>query len=229
LKSGSGQVVILGAGGFGREVLWLIREIGRSSSEGQWSVVGFTDDDPAKIGLSVCGVPVLGETKVLGERFGRVFSCVCGHGEPVVKRRLVAAVRDHATGFPVVAHPSVRQSEYVAVGAGCILTANCILTTQITLGEFVTVNLGCTIGHDVEIGDYATLAPGVHVSGNVRLGELTKLGTGAVVLPGVSIGPGTTVGAGAVVTKDLPGGVVAVGVPARVVGECREQRTDQGG
>jgi sugar O-acyltransferase (sialic acid O-acetyltransferase NeuD family) len=227
LRSGSGQVVILGAGGFGREVLWLIREIGTSSTDRGWRVAGFIDDDPAKIGLSVCGVPVLGKTKALGEKLRHLFSCVCGHGEPVVKRRLVAAVRDHVTGFPVLAHPSVRRSEYVAVGAGCILTANCLLTTQITLGEFVTVNLGCTIGHDVEIGDYTTLAPGVHVSGNVHLGELVNLGTGAVVLPGVSIGPGTTVGAGAVVTRDLPGGVVAVGVPARVVGECRERRADQ--
>ncbi len=216
----SSQAIILGAGGFGREVLWLIRSLGASPADTELDVVGFVDDDPAKAGLTVCDVPVLGGTRALREEFDHLYLCVCGHGDPAVKRELVETTRDYVKGFPVVAHPSVKQSEYVAIGAGSILTANCVLTTQITLGEFVTVNLACTIGHDVEIGDYVTLAPGVHVSGNVRIGEGVKIGTGAVLLPSVAIGPDTIVGAGAVVTKDLPSGVVAVGVPARVVHEC---------
>lgn len=213
--------MILGAGGFGREVLWLIRSLGASSADTELDVVGFIDDDPAKAGLTVCGIPVLGGARALREEFDRLYFCVCGHGDPAVKRELVERTRDYVKGFPVVAHPSVKKSEYVAIGEGSILTANCVLTTQITLGEFVTVNLGCTVGHDVEIGAYVTLAPGVHVSGNVRIGQGAKIGTGAVLLPGVKIGPHTVVGAGAVVTKDLPGGIVAVGVPAKPLGEPR--------
>jgi maltose O-acetyltransferase len=53
----------------------------------------------------------------------------------------------------------------------------------------------------------------------ITIGDNVWLGGGAIVCPGVTIGDDTVVGAGAVVTRDLPAGVVAVGVPARVVRE----------
>ena len=210
------RVVIYGAGGFGREVLWIVRDINSQNLADQWEVIGFADDDPTQRGMTICGVSVLGSIEKICQTMD-AFACVCGLGEPSVKAIAVPRLRDHVSNFPSIIHPSVQLSDYVDIQEGCVVCANAVLTTQVELQSFVTVNLGCTIGHDVIVGEFSTLAPGVHVSGGVCIGPRVKLGTGAIVLPGVSIGAGTTVGAGAVVTKDLPSNVVAIGVPAKIV------------
>jgi len=202
------SIVIYGAGGFGREVAWIIRDINSQNSGEQWEVVGFADDDPTRQDMTICGIPVLGSIERICQTVD-AFACVCGLGEPSVKALTIPRLQDHTSDFPAIIHPSVQFSDYVNIQEGCVVCANAILTTQVELQRFVTVNLGCTIGHDVVIGEFSTLAPGVHVSGEV--------GTGAIVLPGISIGAGATVGAGAVVTKDLPSDVVAIGVPAKIV------------
>jgi acetyltransferase-like isoleucine patch superfamily enzyme len=106
-------------------------------------------------------------------------------------------------------------------GAGCIICAGSIFTTDIVVGSFVTFNLMCAITHDDVIGDFATLAPACNLSGNVHVGEGTDLGTKVSAIPGVRIGRWSIVGAGAVVTRDLPDNVTAVGVPAKVIKEHR--------
>jgi sugar O-acyltransferase (sialic acid O-acetyltransferase NeuD family) len=210
------QIVILGGGGFGREVLWLLRSLDKESLE----VLGFIDEDSKLHGKTLSDLPVLGGFEYLLEmqKAKNNLRVVCAVGEPARKKDLVSKAR--AVGirnFLVAIHPSCQLSGFVEVGEGAVIAANSIITTQVTINTFVTINLGCTVGHDVVIGDYVTLAPGVHVSGHVILGEGVKLGTGAVILPGVRVGAWTIIGAGAVVTRDIPDNVTAVGVPAKVL------------
>jgi acetyltransferase-like isoleucine patch superfamily enzyme len=105
-----------------------------------------------------------------------------------------------------------------------VICAGTILTTNITLGDHVQINLDCTIGHDVELEEYATLAPGVHVSGCVRIGSGAYVGTGAVIINGdqeqpLTIGTGAVIGAGACVTRSVEPGTTVVGVPAKPMGK----------
>jgi sugar O-acyltransferase (sialic acid O-acetyltransferase NeuD family) len=210
------QIVILGSGGFGREVLWLLRSLDKERLE----VLGFVDEDTNLHGKTLSDLPVLGGFEYLLEmqRAKNNLRAVCAVGEPALRKDLVSKAR--AAGirdFLVAIHPTCQLSGFVEVGEGTVIAANSIITTQVTINTFVTVNLGCTIGHDVVIGDYVTLAPGVHVSGHVFLGEGVKIGTGAVILPGVTVGAWSIIGAGAAVISDIPDNVTAVGVPARVI------------
>jgi acetyltransferase-like isoleucine patch superfamily enzyme len=84
------------------------------------------------------------------------------------------------------------------------------------IGDDCIVNTSASVDHDCVVGDHVHLCPGVHLAGAVNVGSGTMIGTGAVILPVIQIGKGCVVGAGAVVNRDLPDGVIAFGVPARV-------------
>ncbi|MBP1718669.1 MAG: sugar O-acyltransferase, sialic acid O-acetyltransferase NeuD family, partial [Deltaproteobacteria bacterium] len=108
------------------------------------------------------------------------------------------------------------------IGDGTVICAGNILTTNITLGKQVQINLDCTIGHDVVMEDYVTLAPGVHVSGWVHLGNRVYVGTGAVIINGteeapIRIGDDAIIGAGACVIESVAKGLTVTGVPAKPV------------
>lgn len=208
----SERIVIYGAGGFAREVAWLAEDV-----RGADSVACFVDDAPDRA-ERVNDVPVRSLAQAAALARGAAF--VAAIGAPAARRD--AAARAEAAGLvPVtLVHPTVVRSRWVTIGEGSVVCAGTILTTNVTLGRHVQVNLDCTLGHDVVLDDFATLAPGVHVSGWVTIGHGAYVGTGAVILNGTSdspilIGEGAVVGAGACVTKSVPAGVTVVGVPAR--------------
>lgn len=93
----------------------------------------------------------------------------------------------------------------VAIGAACQIA------TRVQL---------LTATHPIDPGPRRT---GWEYAEPITIADNDWLGGGVIVCPGVTIGQDTVVGAGAVVTKDLPAGVVAAGVPARVRREIGEQ------
>lgn len=206
------DIVILGAGGGAKSVLWLLETI--NDSHRDWNILGFIDDDPVRHGTRTCELPVLGGFEWLN---GRAPLVVHGVGSPVIRRRFAARVLDRGLEFARTISPDARHSRFVSFGVGTLVCSGVVLTSHIQVGNHCMINLGCTIGHDTVIEDYCTLAPGVHLSGNSRLEEGVDVGAGAVVIPGKRIGKNSVIGAGAVVTTDIPPASVAVGVPARVI------------
>jgi sugar O-acyltransferase (sialic acid O-acetyltransferase NeuD family) len=208
------DVVIVGVGGLGRECSQWVEDI--NAERRTFNVLGFLDDDTSKHGTLSHDLPVLGATDWLADRSGKV-AVIVGIGITPVKRRVVEKLLPYAAGFPILRHPRAVVGRYVEIGEGSVLSPGVILTTDIRIGRFVTLNFDLTVGHDSTVADYVTLAPGVHVSGNVHIGEGADLGAGAVTVPGVAIGAWTVVGAGAAVTRSLPENCTAVGVPARPI------------
>ncbi len=210
------EIVIYGAGGFGREVAQLLDDLNAHAP--QWSVLGFLSDDPTWHRRIVGDLPVLGGSEWVHARTAPIAIAI-GVGGPALKQRLVARVRTPFASFPTLVHPSVVRGRRVSLGEGTIVCAGSVITVDIRVGAFSTINLCCTIGHDADLSDYTTLAPSVNVSGHVTVGEGTDVGTGSKVIQGVSIGEWSIVGAGAVVSRDLPANVTAVGVPAKAIKE----------
>jgi sugar O-acyltransferase (sialic acid O-acetyltransferase NeuD family) len=209
------KILILGAGGFGREVLWIFRE--DNEVKPQWHVLGFIDEDLSKHGNIVCDVPVLGGFEWFKNNDFSNLSVICGVGESKTKRYFKDKAYELGIPFCKLIHPGIRKSEYVEIADGTIIAAGNIITTQVKIGRHVIVNLNCTIGHDVTIEDYCTIAPGTNLSGYVTIREGAELGTGVIVLPGLTVGKWSFVGAGSVVTRDVPENVVVAGVPAKIV------------
>jgi sugar O-acyltransferase (sialic acid O-acetyltransferase NeuD family) len=205
------RVYIFGAGGFAREVAWLIEQCWGREVESVFLV-----DREEYLSGPVNGVPVKLVSEVTASRDDRFVVAV---GSSDIRRKAVHECTNANLRPEVFVHPRVEASTHVTLGDGSIVCAGSILTTNIEVGRHVHINLDCTIGHDVVIGDYSTLSPGVHVSGNVTVGKGVFIGTGAVIINGqsndvLSIGDGAVIAAGACVTKSVDTGALVAGVPA---------------
>jgi sugar O-acyltransferase (sialic acid O-acetyltransferase NeuD family) len=206
------DIVIIGAGGFGREVAWLIEDINKENTD--WNILGFVDDNKEIHGTEMNGYEVLGDIEWLKSQ---ELNVVCAIGDPNTKKRTIERLKNSNNSFPVLIHPSVIYSDRVSFGGGTIICAANIITTDIKIGNHVIINLDCTIGHDAILGDYTTVLPSVNVSGFVVTDESVSIGTGSAIIQGVKIGKNTVVGAGSVVVKDLPENCTAVGAPAKPI------------
>ncbi len=209
------DLYIIGAGGFGREVAWLVERI--NASKPTWNLKGFIDDNPSLWGSCEDEYPVLGGCDYLLKEAenGNVFA-VCAIGAAKVRKRIVDKL-DGNVLFATVIDPSVILSKRVEIGEGCIICAGTILTVDIKIGNHVIINLDCTIGHDDVIHNFVTFYPSVNVSGNVEVGAYSEMGTGMQIIQGKKIGTGSIVGAGAVVVRDIPDHCTAVGSPAKPI------------
>lgn len=206
------DVVIIGAGGFGREVAWLIEDINKVKKE--WNIIGFVDDNEAIHSSIINGYKVVGNVEWLKNQELYVVNAI---GDPLIKKQIIKKLENSKNIYPVLIHPSVIYSNKVSFGKGCIICAGNIITVNIQIGKHVIINLDCTIGHDVVIGDYTTVLPSVNISGTTKLGECVSIGTGSVIIQGVTVGENAIIGAGAVVIKDLPASCTAVGTPAKPI------------
>lgn len=214
-RTGVNPLVIVGAGGLGRETAFLVEQINDAApaDAAPWDLRGFVDDAPALQERQVQDQPVRGDVDWLCRR--RALHYVLAIGDPAVRRRLAARLDDAPPRAASLIHPSVRLHDTTHVGAGSILCKGVTPTVNVSIGRHAVLDSHVTVGHDATVEAFATLHPGVHLSGNGRLGKGARLGAGAVVLPGVQVGAQTTVGAGAVAHRDLPENCTAVGVPAR--------------
>lgn len=209
------EIAIFGVGGFGREVLALLKDINKVKPT--WNIVGFFDDGHEK-GELINGYPVLGKTEELN-RWRTPISLAVSIGNPKVKKNIIDRISNPLVDYPTLIHPLawIGEKEYVEMGKGCIVCAGTLITTNIKIGDFVILNLGCTVGHDTVIGDCAAFMPSVNVSGEVTIGEGVYVGTGAKIINQLEIGKYATIGAGAVVVKDVPDKAVMTGVPAKIL------------
>ena len=207
------KLAIVGAGGFAREVLTLINDINRQKP--RFECLGFIDNDETQI---IHGHPVIGNDEEVNKT-KEPLSVVIAVGEPELKERIRNKYDNPLISFPTIIHPAamIMDPENVKIGKGCIICAGTIITTDITVGDFVTLNLMNTVGHDTVINDFASFMPSVNISGEVIVEKNVYVGTGAKIINQVKIGENTIVGAGAVVAKTLPANCTAVGVPAKPI------------
>ncbi|WP_193315107.1 acetyltransferase [Nostocoides sp. F2B08] len=203
------HVIIVGAGGHGREVAHVLRARHRAGLAGP-VLVGFADDGAVDETLLAPFAPHLGAIATATERHPNAV-VLGGVGNGRLRRRLVDAL---PPASPAV-HPSADVGDDVELGAGTVVCSHVSVTTNVVTGRHVHLSRGAAIGHDAVLGDYVSVMPLAAVSGGVYLDEEAFVGTGALIRQGVRVGAGAVVGMGAVVLEDVPPGVTVVGNPAR--------------
>lgn len=183
-----------------------------------FDLIGFLDDG-LPVGSLVDDVQILGGTEWLKTCPNDV-KVVVAIGTPSTKQSAIKKIRpEWNVQFANVIHPQalIQDPARVKWGGGCIICAGSILTTGITIGNHVLINLNVTIGHDSKIGDCSSVMPGVNIAGHVTMGQSVLIGSGANILNNNSVGDNATIGAASVVNHDVPSDVTAVGIPARII------------
>ncbi|HUQ34259.1 MAG TPA: acetyltransferase [Pyrinomonadaceae bacterium] len=209
------RVIIIGAGGHGREVADILRH--QAQHHPDLNLLGFIDEDRMLHRQVINDLPILGDWSWFESADRSEIAVICAVGLPLARRRLAEHARALGLSFINAISPLARLSPYTKIGEGVMIFPHSVTGTDSLIGDHAVLNVGATISHDTRIDRYCTLNPGVHLAGNVLIGEGGYLGIGSSVIHGVSIGAWTTVGAGAAVIRNLPDNVTAVGVPARVI------------
>lgn len=214
--------VIFGAGGFAKEVSWLYNELIISDKSTSPIDALVVDDESNQIGGDIFGAPIISESDFFIAASNTKCNIYIAIGNNKIRKEIQNKCKDKIKNakFPALIHPSVcfdKRPGAVSIGDGTIICAGVILTTNISIGEFVHINLSCTIGHDAVIGNFTTISPGVHVSGKSKIDKECFIGTNATILENLSIPAFSIIGAGATVVKniDVPG--TYVGTPAKLI------------
>jgi sugar O-acyltransferase (sialic acid O-acetyltransferase NeuD family) len=206
---------VLGTGGLAREMAQLALQV--DNGRNAWDFRGFIAESAANTGHDLGLGTVAGDDVWLGTQSFQA-DLIVGIGYPKARSRALARYLDQGErfGFPNLVHPTaLLDLRQVNLGRGNTVTAGCILTVAIGIGDFNLLNLQTTVGHDAVIGDMNVINPSVNISGGARIADRVLVGTGAQILEGRSVGSDSTVGAGAVVSRDVEANQVVVGIPAR--------------
>jgi sugar O-acyltransferase (sialic acid O-acetyltransferase NeuD family) len=195
--------IVIGAGGHAKVVISTLEAAGHN-------VTAVYDDDRAKWGMSILGVPVRGGLAELGSGFrGKAIIAI---GDNAVRASL--AQQFPLADWVTAIHPAACVHASARLGCGTVVFAGAVIQPCASIGDHAIINTAATVDHDCVIDDFTHLAPGTHLAGGVKIGEGAFLGIGAIVIPGRSVGAWATVGAGSVVISNISACVTAVGVPA---------------
>ena len=217
------KLVIVGAGGLGREVLATVRACNEVNK--RWNVVGFLDSNPQLAGREVAGLRVLGDDDWGHKNNDSALRFFCAIGNSEGRAQVVEKLSAMKCRFASVVYPGVRIPESVEIGAGTVIMAGTQFTADAKIGAHSIIYLNCSITHDVAVGDFCLIPSGCNLSGGVVLETGVQLGTGVSILPGCRIGEWAKIGAGSIVTNDIPARSTAVGTPCRVIKQGNDDRT----
>lgn len=205
------KLVIIGAGGFGREVLaWAEQSV---EFQRDWTIKGFIDDNLDALVGKKPKAELLGTIRDYQPNPEDVFVCALGQPEP--KRKCSELILSRGGELTRLTHRTAILGHNVDLSDGVILCPYVVVSANNRLGRCVAVDTHSTINHDAKVGDWTQISCYCDLTAAVEIGGSVFLGSHVSVVPGVKIGEGAYVGAGTIVIRDVEAGAKMVGVPAR--------------
>lgn len=205
----SNKHIIIGTGRHAAEVYYLISEIGILDK-----LDAFAADIVPEGGMFMNKkVWLIADLLKFYQANNHKPSVLVAIGDNESNKRLTSLFNKEGFPFFNAIHPSIQLNRQQFIGKGVTIAQGCILTCNISIGDYSIINIGCTISHDCVIGKNVNISPGCHLSGNVTVEDDVFMGTGVNVIPKIRIGKGSIIAAGACIIKDVPSNTMVAGVP----------------
>lgn len=206
------KMIIIGAGGFGRELLQWIKDI--NAVKPTWEIAGFIDDNLNALDKIECDYKIIGTISDWQPKEDEEFALALG--APEIKEKISKMMKQRGAKFPAIIHPTAIITPFSTYGEGLVMFPYSKLSVNSCVGDFVTI-LSSGVGHDVQIGDYSTISGMCSVLRNVTIGKRVFLAAGVSLAQDVIIGDDVYIGLGSVVLKDIKQNARVFGNPARVM------------
>lgn len=194
------NIVIIGAGDLGKEIVWLIEDINKVKPT--YVILGFLDDDVMKDRNSFAGYRVLGGNRRL-ERLAEKtpISAVVAVQDGSVRKKIVEEHPDFKDWESII-HPSAVIASSSSLGVGSVVFPHVTVSVDTKIGDFGLLYIHSTICNDCEIGDYVSVMTGASISEHALIGDESLLLAGSCVEPYKRLGNHVRVSAEATVDKN---------------------------
>jgi len=207
------NLIIIGAGGCGREVLQWAEDV--NEVELTWNIKGFLDDDKQALDGKKCRYEVIGTVDDYEICQDDLF--ICAIGNPVVREKVVNKMLLKGAQFTSVIHPTSVIADNAEIGGGAILYPYSIISDNAALEPFCIVNMHSCVAHDARLGKYCTISAFCDITGNTKLGDYVFMGSGVKLVPSVKIGDNAFICAGSIVMTNVREGRKVMGNPAKKI------------
>ena len=205
------NILIIGAGGCGREVLQWIKDINAISHE--WNIKGFLDDDPDALEGLRCDVAVIGDTKSYVPQPDDRFICCVGNSS--TRKLIIENMEAKGAEFVNIIHPTSIVADSALLGKATILYPYSIISDNAELGDGCIINMHSTVAHDSVLGEYCTISAHCDITGMCKLGDRVFMGSGARTVPSAKVGSDVFICAGSTVMSRIKDGMKVIGIPAK--------------
>ena len=210
------DIIIYGAGGFGREVAALLKRI--NAIVPTWNLLGFIDDNRQRypIGHKNEYGRILGDAEFLN-KYDQPINVILALGKPTALSIVRSKLNNPNICFPNIIGPEAKilDEDNFNMGQGNIISSYATMSCNVKLGDFNIFNNRCSVGHDAQIGNFNTFMTATRISGDTLIGEKNFFGVGSILLQGMKVGNNTTIAAGAVVMRNTKDNALYIGNPAK--------------
>lgn len=207
------NLIIVGAGGCGREVLQWAKDSNRA--EKRWNIKGFLDDNAQALEGKKCDVQVIGSIKTYKPEKDDEF--ICAVGSPEMRKKIVQTIREQGGSFVNLIHPTAVVADTAQLGGGIVIYPYAVVSDHAVIQDYCIVNMHSAVTHDTCLGEYSTISAFCDITGNCRVGKRCFLGTGVKLVPGTVVGDEAFLCAGSVVMTKVRNGAKMMGNPAKCV------------
>lgn len=204
------KLIIVGAGGLGRELLQWVKDI--NTIKKSYHILGFLSDFENDLNKLECSHSIIGSIQDWIPKPDEYYTCAIAN--PIDKEQITSLLTKKGAQFTNIIHPTAVIGSHNNIGKGFIMYPNARITVNCKIGDFITLQ-SCTIGHDAFINDYSTISSNVLITGNVKIGKRVFIASSTTITPKLKVEDDSYIGAGSIVLKDVKEKTTVYGNPAR--------------